>query len=293
MSIRTSLTKDEKQLILKLYAEGHGAPYIANELKIATHKVSYFVKSSGVSRTPSEAARKYSYDEDFFKKIDSEEKAYWLGFMYADGYVSSRKYGKCVGLSLSSKDKAHLVKFMKSLHGNVPIHDYVSNSGYASHTEYSRVILCGDTMYKYAIAQGIVEHKTNIVTAPEISQKLVPHFIRGYFDGDGCLTCGMKRHHRGRPGKYCEYAVKILGTQSLLDFIKNFIEKHDVAKINRYYRRKEGQTVLSLELKGNKQIKKFLDLIYKNATIYLDRKYERYQKLCNLLHSRVTPKGVA
>lgn len=292
MPAKSSLKENDKQLILKLYQEGYGAPYIANKLGIATHKISYFVKKSGISRTPSEAARKYSFDENFFKEIDTEEKAYWLGFMYADGYASSRKYGKCVGLTLSSKDKKHLMKFVECLHSNIPIHDYISSTTYGN-AKYSKVVLCSDTMYRNAVKQGIVEHKTNILTPPIISKKFIPHFIRGYFDGDGCLTSFMKKHHPNRPGKHCEYAVKILGTKPLLDFIKDFIEDNKIAKINQYYRRKEEQIVLSLELSGNNQVKNFLDLIYEKATVYLDRKYERYQNLCNLINSRVTPKGVA
>ena len=70
---------------------------------------------------------KYTYNKDFFEVIDTEEKAYWLGFIFADGYVNQSKneLGGCInnelGIELSVKDIDHLKKFNKSLNGNVQV----------------------------------------------------------------------------------------------------------------------------------------------------------------------------
>lgn len=285
------LTNEQKELIRTLYAQKHGAPYIAKQIGCKTGSVSYFLKKEGLQRSSSEAAKKYNFNENFFETIDTEEKAYWLGFLYADGYVTSAgKYSFYVGLSINSQDRDHLIKFNECLNSNVPIHDYISASGYKVGTPYSRLLLSGETMYKNAIKQGVVEHKTDILKPPKLSKHLIRHFIRGYFDGDGCLTFHNKKK---KTTVSTEFAIKILSTKEMLDYFKDFIEENNIAKIKRYYKRKPEQTVQSLEISGNQQVKSFTDLIYQDAHIYLDRKYKRYQILINYLNSRVTPKGVA
>jgi len=79
----------------------------------------------------------------------------------------------------------------------------------------------------------------------------------------------------------------------LLDYIKDFILSNGVAYKRKYYKRRAGQTVSCLELGGNQKVKKFLDLLYNDAHVFLERKHERYLKLCNLINSRVTSEDVA
>nr|DAG90196.1 MAG TPA: endonuclease [Crassvirales sp.] len=56
---------------------------------------------------------KSEFNRDFFSVIDTEEKAYWLGFLYADGFISAS--GNTVGLSISLKDIDHLKKYNNAL----------------------------------------------------------------------------------------------------------------------------------------------------------------------------------
>lgn len=286
---RKPFTEEQKEIIRKLYAQKHGSPYIAKKLGVTIGKITRFLEREGIMRSCSEAAKKYQCNENFFKNIDTEEKAYWLGFFYADGYVSSaNQYSYCIGLSLKRDDKSHIKKFKTTIQSNHPIHDYKTNgSAYKKGTEYSRIIITSKIMYEDAVRQGIVEHKTNIVTPPNIDASLYPAFIRGYFDGDGCVTFFP---HNGR----MDAAIKILGTTDFLDFIREFVQQHEIAKrVNKYYQRKENQEVRSFEFAGVYQVKKFLDIIYNNATVYLDRKYDKYIELSNYLNSRVTSKDVA
>ena len=75
-----------------------------------------------------------------------------------------------------------------------------------------------------------------------------------------------------------------------MDFINNYFEEKLQISANKYYKRKDYQSVMSLEFGGNIQTQKILDLLYKNSTIYLDRKYKRYLDLCNLNNSRALKK---
>ena len=89
------------------------------------------------------------------------------------------------------------------------------------------------------------------------------------------------------------YKVRFLGTYDILTDIENYlISKTDINKVSRYYKRKPDQTVMQYEIGGNLQVRKILDFLYEDATIYLDRKYDRYIELCKMLDSRATAKAV-
>lgn len=200
--------------------------------------------------------------------------------MYADGYLSdTTPYSKYVGITLSSKDREHLEKFNSSINSNYQIRDYEVVKGYKIGSPYSRIIITSEKMYQDLILQGCVPHKTNGIKPPLIGFDFDRHFIRGYLDGDGSISRCLKKGKFTKFPKY-EYQIKILGTIEILDYIKDFIENNNVATIRHYFQRKPNQKVHSLEFGGNKQVKKFLDIIYANATVYLSRKYDRYLDLC-------------
>lgn len=281
---KSTISKETLEKIKKLYAEGHGAPAIGKILGISTGRVSYQINKHIGARTCSEAARKYIYNLNFFENIDTEEKAYWLGFIYADGYISvnEEKYIHKLGISLSIKDFSHLEKFRKNINGNFPIKQY-KGIGYKE-IEYCRVILHGEKIVKDLISHGVVEHKTLILKAPKIDENFIHHFIRGYFDGDGSITFTTSRK---------EYGIKIVGTEEVLNYIKDFIHDKNIAKIKKYYKRRESDTVSCIDFSGNNQVRKFLDEIYKNATVFLDRKHNRYIDLKKMQNSRLTSKDVS
>ncbi len=286
MARKSIISKEQQETIKKLYKSGVGSTTIARKLNLNNSTVATFIKRKIGLRSQSCAARKYYCDEDFFENIDTEEKAYWLGFMYADGYVSSYNSQKCIGITLSNNDINHLIKFKNSINATYPIHTYFSNSSYSSNTKYSRILITSRKMFDDLVNQGVVEHKTLILKQPNIPESLYNHFIRGYIDGDGCITSHIQRNK-----KTPQFFIKIVGTNDVLNFIKDFIEQNNCAKIKKFYKRHKNDQVSNIDFGGNRQVKKFLDLLYKDATIYLDRKYEKYIELCNLSHCCPLSKG--
>lgn len=230
-------------------------------------------------RSNKQNSRKFTYNMTYFNVIDTPEKAYWLGFIYADGYVQIRKdKSKIFGIALSTKDKLHLELLNDTLSSTYEVKEYEASEGNSYGTErYCRLQIFGEEIFDNMVKHGVVPNKTEIVKPPKINKKLYSHFIRGYIDGDGCITSSSN-----------EFAVKILGTVELLDFIKEFIESRNIATIHQYYKRRPTDNVESIELAGNYQVKAFLDLIYKDSTVHLNRKHEKYIELCNLLYSRAT-----
>lgn len=281
----SKLSKEVQNKIVDLYNKKHGSPYIAKELGISTGKVSYFIKKNLTLRSHREANSRYSFNENFFESIDTEEKAYWLGFLIADGYITKRENSYKIGVALSSCDIGHLEKLNKSLNSNYPIRTYEATKNSYSNNNYSRLIYSSKIMFDNLLKYNFVEHKTNILNPPDVNllNGFTSDFIRGYFDGNGSIAHTNTELNNS-------YAFKLVSTKNFLDFVNNYIKEKLGFSANKYYKRKDYQEVMSLEFGGNLKTQKILDLLYKNATIYLDRKYQRYLDLCNLNNSRALEK---
>ena len=112
-------------------------------------------------------------------------------------------------------------------------------------------------------AKGCIEQKTLELRFPNIPQELKRHFIRGYIDGDGSINFSTTKNDKRN------YYLGIVGTKEFLTEINNYFGKENKMST-------KDNITFQINYSGNKQIKKFLDHLYKDATIYLDRKYEKY-----------------
>lgn len=229
----------------------------------------------------------HTYDETYFNVIDSEEKAYWLGFIYADGYVSS---GDRWGIELSSVDHNHLEKLNQSLRSNITIRVRTKKSReYNGHiikeTSHSSLTFKNKRMYDSLINKGVVPNKTYNLKFPDrsiLDDHLLPHFIRGFFDGDGSYVfCRKDRVRKDRGGKIYNRLFKEI---SLVCYDEGFIK--DMQKIIKQQCGAEFR--LNYNPKGNlptlrcsnaENMFLFLEYITKDATIYLDRKKEKINEI--------------
>lgn len=261
-----------KEEIIRLYKEGLSTLKIANKIGCTIGVANNIIYRSGIARSNKENSRKYTLNHNFFEAIDTEEKSYWLGFMYADGYITKNKSQKVIGLALSSKDKGHLEKFKTSLEATYPIKTYTGCT-HGVETEYSRLYLTSDKMFDDLSNNGVRENKTFTVEFPGkhiVPHHLLHHFIRGYFDGDGSFSKNGDNYK-------LDYSIKICGTAEMLNGIKNaagvgytvnLLKRYDYDKNNWY-----------LHLSKQKDVLILADIMYKDATIFLDRKYKRYEQL--------------
>lgn len=270
--------EDDFKKMIDLYNNGYSSVEIGKIFNAPPSSIAGYIKRRiGNMRSNKINSRKYTCDGTCFDNIDSPEKAYWLGFIYADGYLSNAKNKKIFGISLSIKDKDHLFKLKEFLSASNPICDYTSTEGYSKGKMYSRLLIHDDCLYDNLIKHGVLLKKTLILKAPDISEHLKPHFIRGYFDGDGCLTSSKLKKNG------LQFKIKIVGVECVLDYIKEYIEFNSDIVIRKYYKRRENDNVYSIDISGNKQNKKILDLLYKESNVHLQRKYEKYKELCDHL----------
>ena len=211
------------------------------------------------------------FNENVFDFIDTEEKAYWLGFIFADGTISSsplRKEAKTqyqFELSLSSKDKSHLEKFAKFINYLNPIYcDDVR----------CRLSVYSKHFWNILNYNGCTPNKSLTLQFPKselFSNKfLIIHFIRGYVDGDGCLSWANKEHTRA--------SFNLLGTTSFLENVKLYLGIE--TKLGILHSSEQSITKF-ISLSDKKAFKVCFKLYY-NSTIYLDRKYENFIKYCRL-----------
>lgn len=246
-----------KEEVLSLYNKGHSILFISKETNITYYKVHKIIKNNvGEIRKNDFYSKKYTYNRDYFEYIDSSEKAYWLGFIYADGYITQDYFG----ITISAKDINHLEKLKKVMQANIEIKTYLASKKTSySNNLYCRFIIKDKKIVSDLIRHGVVYNKTNILQFPStINDKYLYDFIRGYFDGDGCYTQSNKG----------TYKIKFCGTEALLNGIKKHINKPSL-KLS--YR----NNCYQLEIGGKKQLEKLINNMYKNKTInsFLDRKY--------------------
>ena len=257
-SFKKELTEKEKNII-KEYKAGKSMKELAIKYDMVYKTVQQLIRSERIER---HTIKKYdNCNTDAFKIIDTEEKAYWLGFLYADGYVHE---DKGVELTLKAEDLEHIKKFktfMKSEH----------KISYRKNVNAYRIHIPSKEVAQDLIKLGCVQCKSLILTFPteeQVSKHLIHHFMRGYFDGDGCISINREK---------CRYHFSVLGT-------KEFLEKYEIIlmeylkKDNKTKRSRAGKAY-SLNFGGRLQILKIYDFLYKDATIYLERKIQKFAVL--------------
>lgn len=198
-----------------------------------------------------------------FQEINTEEKAYWLGFLYADGSVGSTD--NRIELGLAEKDLHHVEKFKKFIGLDNKI-------CYRENTKSYRYSFKDKIFKEILISKGCVPQKSLILKFPTLEQvptEYVRHFLRGYFDGDGHFTNTADCFEAG-----------FIGT---LDFIQESLKKlpENLKKDSKIkdVHRKDGAKTYSFY--SYHDVKIFLDFLYKDCSIYLDRKYEKYLDFIN------------
>lgn len=220
---------------------------------------------------------RHTYNNRFFENIDTEAKAYWLGFIAADGNIS--KVLSTVEIGLQSGDKKHLEKFVESLSGTQlvkPKKAPKARTGFGYDPQQSvRVSITSRQMCKDLIANGIIPKKSLVLKFPNnIDNDLLRHFIRGYFDGDGCLSTSGTWKNTG----FQFFIASIAGTKDFLTELVNKLEPIGITPTKIL----EHDSIYEWKKKGSKQLRLFLDFIYADCTIYLERKYQRYLEFCRL-----------
>lgn len=259
-----------------LHAEGKTALEISKILGLKYHQPIYnYFKKKGwenLSRDKYPRGNKYSVNLDFFKEINTEAKAYILGFIAADGHVDGTKYSFVI--ALKDSDYELLEKIRDAMGSTHPIVQHIpATNPYKKSTnqnlEKCSLAINGKELVTPLIQMGLVGNKTYSLSGDIIKyvpEHLIRHFLRGYFDGDGCISL-EKRYKSGTKS-----TVHVAGN---LDFLENTFNKYfpTACAIRKY---KISKQCYDYTIQDKKQVLKFLAYLYSGSTIYLKRKYDLY-----------------
>lgn len=201
--------------------------------------------------------RKYNFNEHFFDELN-EKSSYWLGFLYADGSVRMKdgKSGE-LRVKLKNTDKEHIEKFLKDIECNKPIKCGVEGkSKFCSVTVYSNLLI------NRLFSLGCITNKTQKIRLPNLDNVLMPHFIRGYFDGDGSIS-----KVKNRPNSF---NVSICSNNSFNDDVLSLLGFGTAYKYKNYS---------VIKISKIMDIMNFRDYIYSNDVTLLERKLIKFKEI--------------
>lgn len=218
---------------------------------------------------------KKDFDESIFDIIDTEEKAYWLGFLFADGYLDSSPLEKdkvshyIIRMDLGLIDIGHLYKFDQFLgvkKSRVKVYDKKDYKGESKQVPIWTT--ASKHMWETLNSLGCTPRKSLTLKYPEIKNDLKRHFARGYFDGDGSFGIYGSRG-------LGELNLSCVGTNDIVDNIFSELNM----SIHKYHHEDHAPETMTLNCYSH-NAKKLLDYMYKDAVIYLDRKFNKYLEVC-------------
>lgn len=247
--------------IVELYQTGkYSLTELSREFKICRHHLSRKLKELNIPVVNKQNVSKFN--ENIFDSIDSEEKAYWLGFIFADGYVSNRD--NAFELSLKLDDFEHLEKLKK----------FLEWSGTVKKDNFRcRLSVTNKHLKQILITYGCTPKKSLTLEFPNMnifkSKNLIYPFIRGYFDGDGCLVINKNKSSS---------VFEIISTKNFLNSIQSNLNW----KTNKLMHDKRHSEFTFLLRYAGKTALTVLDELYKDSKIHLDRKFLKYKKFAAL-----------
>lgn len=261
------LTIEEKESIVNDFLIGmevRDLIIIYNTTKRAIPKI---LKEYGIN---TKRKNRYTLNENYFEIIDTEHKAYWLGFIAADGCITNTNY-----FAIALKDEDILLQLKRDLEYTGDVYAPKQNLN----TDYYRLNFSSKKLCDDLRALGIHECKSlSYNSLPNLDNALMPHFIRGYFDGDGSLYQGESfNYNKDRTEKYFNsyFRFNIIATESFCSCLNNYLKDiiHYEGKIHPhsnsdmyYYNVYSKQAILNL-----------YNYLYTNSTVYLNRKYNIWQ----------------
>lgn len=204
------------------------------------------------------------FDEFFFDNIDTEEKAYWLGFFFADGYLTQSSNN--LGIELKATEIKHLEKFRQTLQAEHTVKVYHKNSTFGPQ-DNCRFVIGSKHMKAILLSYFGTVDKTHNGHLPKLENpQLIRHLIRGFFDGDGSISLGS------RPGGLVPFGLSFTGRKEVLEYIEevsgfiwSWSQRFPESGVDNY----------QISCGRVNDAINFLKYMYEDSTIYLDRKKER------------------
>lgn len=270
MNIKQIKKQFSVEQLSQMYDKSGSIKGLGEALQISQGTASRLLSEVGIQKKANIGNRKHKVNDDFFSNIDDQKKAYWLGFLYADGCVyqgTGNSYR--LQINLKGGDFEHLRKFVKDIDSTCEVTFSEVNGYSVSTVKINSTKMCLDLIDK-----GCIPNKSLLLQFPSediLPKHLVNHFLRGYFDGDGNVTMSLNNSFK-KSFSICGGSFDFINAaSSLLDL--------DV------YQKSENLFVASTSKK--EKICDIYNLIYKDESICLARKKYAFDILNYVLISPI------
>ncbi len=216
--------------------------------------------------------RKFELNESYFDIIDSPEKAYILGFLYADRHMSKSLY--FISINIASQDIEILDFIKKSLNftGGIKIlpPSIIKETG-NYRKEQARININSKKLCASLLKQGMYPNKSLILLPPNIEPQFKKDFILGYFDGDGCIATSTLNNP----------LFSIRGTHEVMTYIRDeIVNQIDLSCTKLYHDNKDpNKNNYKLVWGGSGVCVKLREYLYSNSPFYLKRKKEKFDTI--------------
>jgi hypothetical protein len=247
------------ETITELIKQGYTLKMLGEKYKVASSSVGRALRKIGLPYNLQ--VRKISKNEDFFEEINSELKAYLLGFFVADGCIYDKsRFGLCI----AEQDSWIVDLFKNSIAPDSLVKITHNTKGAKNRQKQLFLRISSEKIVMSLSKYGVKPRKTwSAIKVPCLSESLKWHFIRGYFDGDGHLGIRKAKYNTCRIN-FCN------GDKTILEDIQNF------TGLGRLYQPK-NKKYWKLDIENIINCKTFLDSMYYNSVYKLPRKFKKYQ----------------
>lgn len=270
---RKKIPHDEYENIVMMFNNNVLLKDIANHYNCSISLIRYILEAMNVEkRATNQNRRLYTFDSNYFDSIDTPDKAYILGIFAADG-CNMKRYGY-FSIGLQERDKDVLEKIQKRINSNHPLYfrdkdlyePSIINGKKVHASQNAWILQIGNQHACEMLSKhGIVENKTHELQFPNwLDDVLIPHYIRGYMDGDGNISRFKNKA-----------AIRFYGRKEFLLRIQDIFYN----KLGVTTNIKPHNSIFELYTQTKKDCCIILDYLYKDAELYMDRKYNIYQLL--------------
>ena len=273
-----TIPDEDKENICKLYLDGMSTVKIGQLYGTWNHTIANVLEDKGIARDRRLSTRTYTLDEHYFDEIDTPTKAYIYGFLLTDGSNNPKK--QTVSISLQEEDRDILERMRKEIKSTKPLEylDYSNKHDFGYHYKNQyRMLLFSDKICSALTKHGLVQNKSLIIEFPEFDDQVMPAFLCGAMDGDGSIGIGRNNN----------IWVDITATDMFCRGMADYLDrKLGIKSCHIYDASCHNGVTRCLTIGTNADKVKFLEWIYKDADIYLERKYKKYIDILDYYYNK-------
>lgn len=272
------LPDNEKDKICDLYLNGMSTVQIGKMYGTWNHSIANILEEKDIERDRRLSTRKYKLDEHYFDNIDTKVKAYIYGLLLSDGSNNPDK--STVAISLQEEDVDLLERVRYEIGSTKPLEylDYSKKDDFGYHYKNQyRLLLFSNKICDALERHGLVKNKSLILTFPHFDDFVMPDMIRGMWDGDG--TLGLYNNKK--------IGLSLTATEMFCFGLEEYL--YDILNITSchiYDASCHNGVTKCLVIGKNSEKIKFLEWMYENAEIYLQRKYDKYLEILDYYYTK-------